>query len=88
LETPWRNAPRSARTEANSLIPRGGVWNETQAALGTIAEAAESLPAVPAHRHLGLELLMPDFEQRMAALGRNIAKDKIAFVQAVVRRCD
>ena len=63
-------------------------FNETQATLATIAEAAASLPAVPAHRHLGLDILMPDYEQRMAAVGRNIAQDRIALVQAVLRRCE
>lgn len=63
-------------------------WNEGQAALGTIAKAATSLAATPADPHLGLGILMPEFEERMAGLARNVAQDKIALVQAVARRCD
>ncbi len=64
------------------------VWNEGQAALGTIVEAAASLPPAPAHGHLGLDVLMPDFDERMAGLARNVAQARIALVQAVARRRD
>jgi ubiquinone/menaquinone biosynthesis C-methylase UbiE len=61
-------------------------WNEGEAALGAIAAAAAQLPNAPTHPQLGLDILMPDFDQRMAGLARNISQDKIALVQAVARR--
>lgn len=61
-------------------------WNEGQAALATIAKAATSLSPASARDHLGLDILMPDFEERMAGLARNVAQDKIALVQVVARR--
>jgi SAM-dependent methyltransferase len=61
-------------------------WNEGRAALGAIAVAAMKLPTSPTHPQLGLDILMPDFEQRMAGLARNISQDKIALVQVVARR--
>lgn len=61
-------------------------WNEGQAALDAIAKTAASLPTPRADRQLGLDILMPNFEERMAALARNIAQDKIALIQAVARR--
>jgi hypothetical protein len=47
---------------------------------------AHSLPARPAHERLGLELPMPDYEERMAGVARNIGLRKIALVQAVAHR--
>ncbi len=63
-------------------------WNEGPAALGAIAEAAAQVPTSRIDPHLGLHILMPDFEERMAGLGRNIAQDKIALVQVVARRSE
>jgi SAM-dependent methyltransferase len=61
-------------------------WNAGPAALGTIAAAASSLPTPPADHHLGLDILMPDYEERMAGLARNVGQGRIALVQAVARR--
>jgi ubiquinone/menaquinone biosynthesis C-methylase UbiE len=61
-------------------------WNEGQAALDAIAKATAQVPITRTDPHLGLHILMPDFEERMAGLGRNIAQDKIALVQVVARR--
>ncbi len=63
-------------------------WNEGQAALGAIGRAAAQIPTTTTDPHLGLHILMPGFEQRMAGLGRNIAQDKIALVQVVARRSE
>jgi MPBQ/MSBQ methyltransferase len=63
-------------------------WNEGPAALETIAHAAQSLPAPPAEPQLGLHLLMPDYEARMAGLARNVAQQRIVLVQAVAVRAD
>jgi len=61
-------------------------WNEGPDALQTIGAAAQSLPAPPPEPQLGLHLLMPDYEARMAALARNVAQQKITLVQAVAVR--
>jgi SAM-dependent methyltransferase len=63
-------------------------WNEGPAALGAIADAAAQMPTTATDPHLGLHILMPDFEERMAGLGRNIAQEKIALVQVVARRSE
>jgi len=63
-------------------------WNEGPAALETIATAAQSLPASPPEPQLGLHLLMPDYQARMAGLARNVAQEKIVLVQAVAVRAD
>ncbi len=61
-------------------------WNEGQAALDAIAAAAQSIPAPAAESHLGLHILMPDHEARMAGLARNVAQQKIALVQVIAAR--
>jgi sarcosine/dimethylglycine N-methyltransferase len=63
-------------------------WNAGPAALATIAAAAPSLPAPRADHPLGLDILMPDHEERMAGLARNVGQGRIALVQAVARRRD
>ena len=63
-------------------------WNEGQVALNAIATAAQSIPALPADPQIGLHLLMPDYQARMAGLARNVAHQKIALVQALARRTD
>ncbi len=61
-------------------------WKEGPDALEAIASAAQSLGTLPTHHPLGLQILMPDFQARMACLARNIAQNKIALVQAVAKR--
>jgi ubiquinone/menaquinone biosynthesis C-methylase UbiE len=76
--------------ELRELLDRGPLivttWNEGQAALEAVATAARSLPAPPAKPELGLHILMPDHEARMAGLARNIAQQKIALVQVIAAR--
>jgi SAM-dependent methyltransferase len=60
-------------------------WREGPAALEAIGAVAQSLPTRPAHQRLGLDLLMPDYEERMAGVARNIGQEKIALVQVVAR---
>ncbi len=78
--------------ELHELLDSGPLsvvaWKEGQAALDAIASAAQSLQTPPADHPLGLHILMPDFEARMAGLARNVAQHRIALVQAVARRRD
>jgi MPBQ/MSBQ methyltransferase len=61
-------------------------WNEGEQVTATIVDAAPRVRQTPGGAQLGLHLLMPDFEARMAGLARNIAEEKITLVQAVARR--
>ena len=78
--------------ELRELLESGpltvSTWNEGQSALDAIATAARSIPAQPPNRHLGLHVLMPDYEARMAGLARNVAQQRIELVQAVATRTD
>jgi len=49
-------------------------------------------PAIPVadatfelDERLGLDLVMPDYDERMAVVARNISRQKIALAQAVAR---
>jgi len=57
-------------------------FNEGPAALAEIARAAAVVPPPP-RNGVDLSLLMPDYEARMAAVGRNVAEGRIALVQVV-----
>ena len=89
-----RERVRAARSCGDAARAAGGsraeilAWNEGPAALGAIAEAAAQVPTTTTDPHLGLHILMPEFEERMAGLGRNIAQEKIALVQVVARRSE
>jgi MPBQ/MSBQ methyltransferase len=76
--------------ELHELLDSGPLtivsWREGQAALDALASAAQSLPTPPAEPALGLHILMPDFQARMAGLARNVAHHRIAVVQAVAGR--
>ncbi len=61
-------------------------WREDQDALAAIGEAAQAEPARPAPETLGLQLLMPDYDARMAGLARNVEGRRIALVQIVAER--
>lgn len=85
---PWADRPDQSwlitAPELRDLLDSGPLhvvtYNQMQAVLESIAAAGE--PAA-AHPSLGLHVLMPDFEARMAALARNIAEQRIEIVQAV-----
>jgi SAM-dependent methyltransferase len=87
-EHSWLITPSELRELLDSGPLTLTAWNEGPAALETIAAAAQSLPAPPAEPQLGLHLLMPDYEARMAGLARNVAQQKIVLVQAVAVRAD
>jgi MPBQ/MSBQ methyltransferase len=91
---PWANGDDESwlvsAVELRDLLEWAGLevghWREGPAALEAIGAAAQSLPTRPAHQLLGLDLLMPDHEERMAGVARNIAQQKIALVQVVALR--
>jgi len=51
-----------------------------------IGAAAARLPVPPAEGPLGLHVLMPDHDARMASVARNIAQERIVLLQAVAYR--
>ena len=85
-EHSWLPTSPALRELLNSGPLTLTTWNEGQAALETIADAAQSLPAPPSEPTLGLHLLMPDYQARMAGLARNVAQQNIVLVQAVAVR--
>jgi hypothetical protein len=58
------------------------VWNEQEAALGAIAEHRFDPTVDPGQ--VGLDLLMPRFEVRMANVGRSIGEGQLRLLQAVL----
>ena len=87
-EHSWLATPEAFRGLLDSGPLTLTTWNEGPAALETIVNAAQSVPAPPSEPQLGLHLLMPDYEARMAGLARNVAQQKIVLVQAVALRMD
>lgn len=85
-EQSWLATPQALHELLDSGPLTLSVWNEGPAALETIGHAAQSLPAPPSGPQLGLHVLMPDYEARMAGLARNVAQQKIVLVQAVAVR--
>ena len=85
---PWADRPDQSwlitATELRDLLESGPLelvaWNETEAALASIAAAEAPAPTRPS---LGLHMLMPDYEVRMATMARNVAEQRVALVQAV-----
>ena len=88
---PWADGPEASFVvsaqelrgafEAAALEPI--VWNEQEGALAEIGQR-QFQPTVDPSR-LGLGLLMPDYEQRMANVGRSIAEGRLRLLQAVLR---
>jgi MPBQ/MSBQ methyltransferase len=91
---PWADGPDQSSvvpaTELRPLLAGAGLsireWREDQDALAAIAEAAQAEPVRPAPETFGLQLLMPDYDARMAALARNVEGRRIALVQIVAER--
>jgi SAM-dependent methyltransferase len=91
---PWADREQQSwvvtGTQLRELLDAGPLtvttWREGQAVLETIAAAAQSIPAAAPERQLGLHILMPDFEKRMACLARNVAQERITLVQAMATR--
>jgi SAM-dependent methyltransferase len=88
---PWADGPEASfvvsADELRSVLAAAGfqpvVWNEQEGALAEIAQRRFTPTADPAR--VGLARLMPDFDQRMANVGRNIAEGRLGLLQAVLR---
>jgi SAM-dependent methyltransferase len=88
---PWADAPEASflvtARELRSAFAAAGlepeVWNEQEGALSEIAARPFAPTVDPAQ--VGLQLLMPDFDTRMANVGRSIADGRLRLLQAVLR---
>jgi sarcosine/dimethylglycine N-methyltransferase len=88
---PWADDPVASfvvsADELRSVFEAAGfepvVWNEQEGALAEIAQRSFT-PTVNPER-VGLSRLMPDFEQRMSNVGRNIAEGRLGLLLAVLR---
>jgi sarcosine/dimethylglycine N-methyltransferase len=88
---PWADGPEASFVvtagELRSVFDEAGfepiVWNEQEQALAEIGRRSFT-PTVDPSR-VGLARLMPDFEQRMGNLGRNVAEGRLGLLQAVLR---
>jgi SAM-dependent methyltransferase len=87
---PWADGPEASfvvsADELRSVFEAAGfeaaVWNEQEGALAEIAQR-EFTPTVDPAR-VGLARLMPDYDQRMGNVGRNIAEGRLGLLQAVL----
>jgi sarcosine/dimethylglycine N-methyltransferase len=61
-------------------------WLHAQAALEAMGAAEASVLPPGSDRGVGLHLLMPDHEARMATMLRNVAQQRVELVLAVARR--
>ena len=88
---PWADGPEASfvvtADELRSVFEEGKfepvVWNEQEQALAEIGQRRFTPPVDPTR--VGLARLMPDFEQRMGNLGRNVAEGRLGLLQAVLR---
>lgn len=88
---PWADGPEASfvvsADELRSVFEAAGfepvVWNEQEGALTAIAQRSFTPTVDPAR--VGLSKLMPDFEQRMGNVGRNIAEERLGLLLAVLR---
>jgi SAM-dependent methyltransferase len=91
---PWADGPEGSflvsAADLRALFTDAGftptVWNEGEAVQATIVAAAQEMGELPAHAGVALDLLMPDYEARMAGVARNIGEQRIGLVQAVLSR--
>jgi SAM-dependent methyltransferase len=88
---PWADDPRASfvvsAAELRATFAAAGlepvVWNEQEAALGAIGGQRFEPTVDPAQ--VGLDLLMPEFDVRMANVGRSIGEGRLRLLQAVLR---
>jgi SAM-dependent methyltransferase len=93
---PWADGPAESflvtDEELRALLAGAGfaerAWRTGEAVPPTIQAAAGGEGMAAGRADLTLELLMPDFQARMAGLGQNVAEQRIALVQAVLSRPD
>ncbi|HXD53528.1 MAG TPA: class I SAM-dependent methyltransferase [Solirubrobacteraceae bacterium] len=89
---PWGDGPQDSflveGAQLRELAEGAGFsvreWHPGVEALARIAAAAGAEPAAPEKAGPGLELLMPDYEERMAGVARNIVEGRIELVMAVL----
>jgi MPBQ/MSBQ methyltransferase len=94
---PWADGPSQSwlpgGDELYALLDSGPLtvtaWRQGPAVIEAIARAAQSSPlrmGDSGHSGLGLHLLMPEYEARMASMARNVTAKKVALVQAIAQR--
>ncbi len=94
LPVPWADTDDQSwlvtPDELRGLLEDGPLtvtsWREGPAALEAIGGAAQRLGGAPADPSLGLHLLMPGYEERMASVARNVAEQRMTLVQAIATR--
>jgi sarcosine/dimethylglycine N-methyltransferase len=88
---PWADGPEASfvvsADELRSVFEAAGfepvVWSEQESALAEIGQRRFTPTVDPAR--VGLDRLMPDFEQRMGNVGRNIGEGRLGLLLAVLR---
>ena len=88
---PWADGPEASFVvsgdELRSVFEAAGfepvVWNEQEGALAEIAQRSFT-PTVDSTQ-VGLARLMPDYEERMGNVARNIAEGRLGLLQGVLR---
>src|SRR5689334_11624245 len=88
---PWADGPEASfldsAAELREHFEAAGfeavVWNEQEGALAEIGRRSFTPTVDPAE--VGLHRLMPDFQERMGNLGRNVAEGRLGLLQAVLR---
>jgi sarcosine/dimethylglycine N-methyltransferase len=88
---PWADAPDQSFVvsagELRSVFAAAGfepiAWNEQDAAFAEIGQQTFTPTVDPAR--VGLAQLMPEYESRMANVGRNIAEGRLGLLLAVLR---
>jgi SAM-dependent methyltransferase len=88
---PWADGPEASFVvsagELRSVFEAAGlepvIWNEQEGALAEIGRRTFTPTVDPAR--VGLGRLMPEFEQRMGNVGRNIVEGRLGLIQAVLR---
>jgi hypothetical protein len=94
LPEPWADTEDQSwlvtADELHGLLDAGPLtvtsWQEGPAALEAIAGAARTLDTPPADPALGLHLLMPGYDERMASVARNVAEQRMTLVQVIATR--
>jgi hypothetical protein len=88
---PWADGPEESfvvsADELRSVFEAAGfepvIWNEQEGALAEIGQRRFTPTVDPAR--VGLARLMPDYDERMANVGRNIAEGRLGLLLAVLR---
>lgn len=94
LPVPWADQEDQtwlvSTDELHELLDSGPLtvtsWRDGQALADAIVRAASTLGPQPVNPSLGLHLLMPRHDERMASVARNIGEQRIALVQAIATR--